>query len=326
MGAATARYAVEIARVLAADDADLRARPPLSSLVCCIAPLAQDADGLESALVFAEAGLPVGFMSMACAGSTGPASIAGTIVQGDAEIVAALTLLQMAHPGAPVFHSLMTGVMHPRTGAHLCTSRPGDVAYVAGVELAHAWGVPTLAGVFGTDAVEPGWQQAEAAAVALTLCALAGAETGSGMGLLDACTVWYPEALVLDADLHERVRADLAAFDTGRDALALDVIRAVGPRGHYLDVRHTRDGLRAMSFSRLTEQAAPDGSRRDPIEVARAEAERILATHEPEPLDEARSRELDRILRAADGDRVLTAGHGARGAATANGDGRGAGA
>ncbi len=45
--------------------------------------------------------------------------------------------------------------------------------------------------------------------MALTLCALAGAETGSGMGLLDACTVWYPEALVLDADLHERVRVDL---------------------------------------------------------------------------------------------------------------------
>ena len=41
-----------------------RQRPPLSLLVCSIAPLAQDRDGLESALLFAEAGLPVGFMSM----------------------------------------------------------------------------------------------------------------------------------------------------------------------------------------------------------------------------------------------------------------------
>ena len=312
MGAVAARYAVEIARVLAADEADLRARPPLSSLVCCIAPLALDADSVESALVFAAAGLPVGFMSMACAGSTGPASIAGTIAQGDAEIVAALTLMQMAHPGAPVFHSLMTGVMHPRTGAHLCTARPGEIAYVAGVELAHAWGVPTLAGVFGTDAVEPGWQQAEAAAVALTLCALAGAETGSGMGLLDACTVWFPEALVLDADLHERVRVDLEAFDTGPDALALDVIRQVGPRGHYLDLRHTRDGLRRMGFSRLTEQVADDGIPRDPVAVARAEAERILATHEPEPLDDARAREIGRIVRAADADAAIAGAEAAR--------------
>jgi len=305
MGERTARYAVEMARVVAGDDAALRARPPLSSLVCTIAPLAQDADGLEAALVFAEAGIPVGFMSMACAGSTGPATIAGTVVQGDAEIVAALVLLQLAYPGAPVYHSLMTGVMHPRTGAHLCTSRAGESAYVVGVEIAHAWGVPTLAGVFGTDAPEPGWQAAESAAVALTLCALAGAETGSGMGLLDACTVWYPEALVLDADIHDRVRADLAAFDTGPDALALDTIRSVGPRGHYLDVLHTRDGMRRLDLSRLTDQpaaAGPDGAGRtcDPIVVARDEATRLLASHRPAPLDDARGRELDRILRAAD--------------------------
>jgi trimethylamine--corrinoid protein Co-methyltransferase len=311
MGARTARYAVEMARVIAGDEATLRARPPLSSLVCTIAPLAQDADGLEAALVFAQAGIPVGFMSMACAGSTGPATIAGTIVQGDAEIVAALTLLQLAYPGAPVYHSLMTGVMHPRTGAHLCTSRAGESAYVAGVEIAHAWGVPTLAGVFGTDAPEPGWQAAEAAAVALTLCALAGAETGSGMGLLDACTAWYPEALVLDADLHDRVRADLAAFDTSPDALALDTIRAVGPRGHFLDQRHTRDGMRRLELSRLTEQPAPSGGMRDPVEVARAEAERILANHRPEPLGDAESREIARILLAADAE--IGAGPGAHG-------------
>ena len=141
--------------------------------------------------------------------------------------------------------------------------------------------------------------------MARTLCALAGAETGSGMGLLDACTAWYPEALVLDADLHDRVRADLAEMDTSPEALALDTIRSVGPRGHHLDLRHTRDGMRRLELSRLTEQPAPAGSAasgrmRDPIAVARDEAARLLATHRPQPLDEAQERELDRILRSAD--------------------------
>jgi len=300
MGERTARYAVEMARVLAGDTRSFRARPPLSSLVCTIAPLAQDADGMEAALVLAEAGLPVGFMSMACAGSTGPATIPGTIVQGDAEIVAALTLIQLAYPGAPVYHSLMTGVMHPRTGDHLSTSWDGEIAYAVGVELAHRWGVPTLAGVFGTDAATPGWQAAEASGVALTLCALAGAETGSGMGLLEACMVLYPEQLILDADLHHRVRADLAGIETSREALALDVIRDVGPRGHYLDRRHTRDNLRRRAFSRLTDQPAPGGGYLDPVDVARERLAWILEHHDPEPLDEARCAELDRILRAAD--------------------------
>jgi trimethylamine--corrinoid protein Co-methyltransferase len=300
MGERMARRAVEMARVIAGDERTMRERPPLSALICTIAPLAQDADGMESALVFAEAGLPVGFMSMATTGSTAPATIGGTIALGDAEIVAALTLIQLAHPGAPVFHSLMPGVLHPRSGAYLATTWEGETAYTAGVEIAHAWGVPTLAGVFGTDAQVPGWESAAAAPVALTLCALAGAETGSGMGLLDGCTVLYPEQLVLDTDIYHRVRVNLAGIDTSRTELALDVIREVGPRGHFLAERHTRDEMRKRVFSDLTEQPDPVGGYRDPIEVAREKVAWILEHHHPEPLDEARAAELDRILRSAE--------------------------
>lgn len=318
-GAPMARAAVEMARVLAGDEATLRARPPLSALVCAIAPLAQDQEGLEGALVFAEAGLPVGIMSMANAGSTGPASIAGTLAQGDAEVIAALVLIQLVHPGAPVFHSLMTGVMDPRTGGFLTTSLGGEIAYAAGVEIAHAWGVPTLAGVFGTDAMVPGWQAAAESAVGLTLCALLGAETGSGMGLVEACTLLYPEQLVLDADLHERVRVDLAGLDTGREALALDVIRRVGPRGHFLYEPSSRDGLRALPFSALTGRATVDGAAVDPVEVARETVGRILAEHWPQPLDVATEAELGRIVAAAD--RELASAGAVTG--TVHGSGRG---
>jgi trimethylamine--corrinoid protein Co-methyltransferase len=300
MGKRPARYAVEMARVLAGDEETLRVRPPLSALICTIAPLAQDDAGMEGALVLAGAGLPVGFMSMAAAGSTGPATIPGTVVLGDAEIVAAMTLIQLVYPGAAVFHSLMTGMMDPRTGSYLATAWENEIAYVVGVELAHAWGVPTLAGVFGTDALVPGWQAAAEAAVALTLCALAGAETGSGMGLLESCTLFTPEQLVLDADLHERVRSTLAAFDTSREALALDVIKAVGPKGHFLHERHTRDEMRRRRFSPLTGRKTPAGTPIDPVDAARAEAARILAEHWPAPLEGGQARELERIVAAAD--------------------------
>ena len=307
MGAPMARWAVEMARVVAGDEATMRDRPMLSALICTIAPLAQDAEGMEGALVLARAGVPVGFMSMATTGSTAPATIAGTLALGDAEIVAALALVQLEVPGAPVFHSLMTGVMDPRSGGYLATSRDGELAYTAGIEIAHHWGVPVLAGVYGTDAPAPGWQSAAEAAVALTIGALLGAETGSGMGLLDGCTVCYPEQLVLDADLHERVRANLAGLDTSPDAIALDVIRRVGPRAHFLYEPHTRDGMRRLEFSALTGQVAADGSARDAVDVARAEVDRILATHHPEPLDPAQLGELERIVAAADADLGATA-------------------
>jgi trimethylamine--corrinoid protein Co-methyltransferase len=296
----TARYAVEMARVIAGDEATLRERPPLSSLICTIAPLAQDAGGMESALVFAEAGLPVGFMSMANTGSTAPATIAGTVVAADAEIVAAMVLIQMARPGAPVYHSLMPGMMHPRTGVYLGTAWEAELFYPAGVELAHMWGVPTLAGIYGTDAATPGWQSAGDAATVLMLCALCGAETGSGMGLLESCTLLCPEAVVLDTDIYHRVRIDLAGIDTSREALALDVIKKVGPGGHFLTQGHTRDHMRQREFSELTNQSLGGGRYRDAVEVAREKTDWILEHHHPQPLGEAQQAELTRILQTAD--------------------------
>jgi trimethylamine--corrinoid protein Co-methyltransferase len=300
MGERLAHYAVEMARVIAEDDESMRTRPPLSLLVCCIAPLAQDRDGMESALVFAEAGLPVGFMSMANVGSTGPATLAGTIVTGDAEIVSAMVLIQMACPGAPVFHSLMPGLMHPHTGAYLATAWEGTLLYPVGVELAHNWGVPTLAGVFATDAQTPGWQSAGDAASSLMLCALTGAETGSGLGLLESCTLLYPEQLILDSDIYQRVRLEAAGLDTSSEALALDIIKAVGPRGQFLRQRHTRENLRRRTFSDLTAQPSPGGGLRDPVELAREKASWILENHHPEPLLPAQKNELSRILSLAD--------------------------
>lgn len=300
MGEATARYAIEMAKVIAGGSATRRARPPLSLLVCCIAPLAQDKEGMESALVFAEAGLPVGFMSMANAGSTAPATIAGTVVTGDAEIVAAMTLIQMAYPGTPTFHSFMPGIMHPRSGAYLGTAWEGTLLYAVGVELAHNWGVPTLAGVFGTDAQVPGWQSAGDAASSLLLLALAGAETGSGLGLVESCTLLYPEALVLDSDIYHRVRLEAAGLDTSQEALALGVIRVVGPRGQFLRHPHTRQHLRRLEFSDLSAQPAVEGGYRDPLEAAREKVDWILMNHHPQPLEERQQVELDKILRTAE--------------------------
>jgi len=223
--------------------------------------------------------------------------------------VAALTLIQMQYPGAPVFHSMMPGIMQPRTGAYLGTAWVGTLIYPVGVEMAHHWGVPSLAGVFATDASVPGWQSAGDAASSLLLCALVGAETGSGLGLLESCKLLYPEAVVLDSDIYHRVRLEAGGLDTSRAALALDVIRAVGPRGHYLQHTHTRAGLRRISYSELANQPARQGGYEDPVTLAREKVNWILENHHPEPLQSHQQRELQRILAAAEGEFSRRPGH-----------------
>jgi len=289
----TARYAVEMAKVVAGSEEAMRRRPPLSLLICTIAPLGHDREATEAALVAAEAGIPVGFMSMPNTGSTAPATIAGTLAVGDAEIVSALVLIQMAFPGAPVYHSFMPGMTHPRTGAFFGHD---SYVYAIGVELAHMWGVPTLAASFGSDAEAPGWDSGMGVGKSSLLCALCGAETASGMGLLRGSTLLYPEGLVLDAELYDGVRADAAGLGTGSADLALDVIHTVGPRGHYLRERHTRDQFHKLDFSDVVHIPDMEGGYRETFEVAREKTDRILENHHPEPLSEAQQAELSRIL------------------------------
>jgi len=294
-----ARHAVAMARVIAGDETTMRARPPLSVLICTIAPLAQDHEAMDAALVLAEAGVPVGFMSMACGGSTAPATQAGTIALADAEIVSAMVLIQLAYPGAPIYHSLMPGIMHPRTGAFNGSAWASDMLYPIGVELAHMWGVPTLAGI-GTGAQTSSWESATGLAANMLLCALCGAETASGIGLRETCTLLFPEDLVLDSEMVHQARVDAAGLDTSNEALALNVIKEVGPRGHFLTQRHTRQHMRAMEFSELTSQPKQGGGFENPIELAREKTEWILANHRPEPLAEDKQAELRQILQAAE--------------------------
>ena len=293
----TARYSVEMAKVVAGNKETMRARPPLSLLICTIAPLAQDAESMEAALIAAEAGIPVGFMSMPNTGSTSPATIEGTISEGDAEIVSAMVLMQMAFPGAPIYHSFMPGLTHPRTGAYISHDA---IIYAAGVELAHMWGVPTLAGTFGGGASKPSWESTMGGGVASLLCSLCGSETGSGMGLLEGSTLLYPEGLVLDAELYHSVRINAGGVDTSPDKMALDVIQTVGQRGHYLGQPHTRDYMHKFEFSDVINVPEKEGGYRDPIVVAREKTDWILQNHHPQPLSEAQQTELSRIIKAAE--------------------------
>ncbi|MGB2963895.1 MAG: trimethylamine methyltransferase family protein [Anaerolineales bacterium] len=293
----TTKYSIEMARVVAGSEERLRNSPPLSLLICTIAPLAMDEAAMDAALVAAEAGIPVGFMAMPNTGSTAPATIAGTIVLGDAEILSAMVLIQMAYPGAPVYHSLMPGMTHPRTGAYYGLD---SYVYAIGVELAHMWGVPTLAGSFGSGAQDLGWEFASGGGKTSMLCALCGGETGSGMGLLRGSTLLVPEALVLDAELYHAVRADLAELNTSPDYMALDVIDAVGPRGHFLRERHTREYFRKLDFSDVQLVPTTAGEYRDVLEVAREKTDWILENHHPEPLSGDQQKELSKIVKAAE--------------------------
>lgn len=300
MGDEAARFAVEMATVVAGSKQALRERPVLSNLICSVAPLAQDHAGLEAALVMAEAGIPVGFLSMPTLGTTAPSTSAGAYVVGDAECISGAVLLQLAYPGAPVFHSIMKAYADPRTGTYVGYSLDSGTARYAPVEIAHHWGLPSLAACFGTDSAAAGtWQAASDVAHDPLLGGLAGPELVTGLGLDRTYTLLYPEGIFLDNEIYQRARYALMAAKVDEESLALDVIAAVGPGGHYLAEEHTRTHMK-HSLKRGLEHELVGGSKyRDPIEAAREKAAWVRANHHPEPLGAPEQAELTRILGAA---------------------------
>ena len=109
----------------------------------------------------------------------------------------------------------------------------------------------------------------------ILLCALCGTDTASGLGLRDTCTLLSPEELVLDTEIYHTLQAEAAGLDTSHEALAIDVVKAVGPRGHFLSQPHTRQHIHPREFSDLISQPKVGGGYRDPIDVAREKTDWI---------------------------------------------------
>ncbi len=302
MGEKLARYAVEIAQVIAGQE-NLRQKPPLSSLICTIAPLCQDKEGIEAALVFAEAGIPVGFMGMPTMGSTAPAVPGGALAIGNAEAVSAMVLMQLVSPGAPVFQSLLVSGMDPQTAEYLVTLPEKYLCNVAAVQMAHDWGVPALGGTFGLNHAEPAtWQLGRDSVYTALMCALAGTDMTIGLGMLDASTLLVPEQIIFDDEIYHTHRTLSQGLDTNLEDFALEVIEEVGPGGHFLSQKHTRTHMREIWIPDLTHpRSDPDrDSELDIRQRARKKFDQILAEHEPQPLKEDVKTEIDRILKTAE--------------------------
>jgi trimethylamine--corrinoid protein Co-methyltransferase len=300
-GEALARCAVQMATAVA-DARGPGAPPVLSDLIGTVSPLVLDDDGTSAGLVFGEAGIPVCYVTMPTLGTTAPATPAGALVVGAAEIVAAAVLHQLAAPGAPVWGSIMSSYADPRNALTLSAPLEDRCRFLS-TELLHAFGLPSLGAFGGTDATEPGtWQHGVEQAAQLLQLPLDGCETYTGIGLHGTYTVFAPEDLILDDDLYHRARAAFRELAAGEEELALEAIAAVGPGGNFLAHTHTRRHMRDTVVRAITQQVAADGRHyREALEVARERAHDILEHYEPAPLGDDTRRELRRLVAAADG-------------------------
>lgn len=294
-----APYVVELAQTVRESSADFRSRPPICANICTIAPLSHDAHGLETALVYAEAGIPMSFMSMPTMGSTAPATPLGALVQGDAEVISAIVLVQLAKPGTPVMHSVISSLMEPHTGGYI-GDLPLPLNWMA-TQIGHSWGIPSLGGGgVASNAAGTGWLSGSEGGLGAAQIPLAGGDITGFLGLLDNSMILSPEKIILDYEIIENVYDLFYGFEFNEEDFALEVIANVGPGDHFLRQKHTRKHLRDFRFSPLLRQLDETNQQRDPVEVAFEKYAVLAETSNPEPLADNVLKEMGVILEMAE--------------------------
>jgi trimethylamine--corrinoid protein Co-methyltransferase len=297
------RFAIEMAVSLAGSRQALRQRPLLSIMQCTTSPLGQDGGSLEAGLLAAEAGLPVGYMTMASCATTGPATLAGNLVVGNAEVLSALVLMQMHAPGCPVYYAAAQTAADLRTGAYT-GGGPADFLFGAATNvLADFYRVPLSMGAFATGAKEPDWQAAVDNSLSTFMAVSTLSDMLLGAGLLHGSRIFSYEQILMDCEIWDLLHATFQGIVMDDENLALDAIRQVGPGGNFLGNKHTLKHMRELWQPSLmdrrpysTWELKRDGAR----DFARQKARNILNEDKPEALDPQLQLEFGRIIAEAE--------------------------
>lgn len=302
----TARYILEIYKAVAGGERALRERPMIEAFLEPISPLRLGRDGLDILKEFVKAGQPASFGPMAMASGTAPATLAGTLAQENAEVLAGIVVAQILEPGTPVTYGGIPHIMDQRTSICSFGSPEQGLMAVAMVQMAHFYGFPVYINVGITDSKLLDVQAGLEKGMTMIMGALAGADTFGHAGICGtdhgASLPW----LLIDNEMMAYTKRIVRGFDVNDETLAVDVIKSVGPGGTFLaeshTVRHFRQELwfPSPTWTRDTwEGWETDDEGRSMGDRAWEEVQTILSSHESEPIDEELAQEIDSIVDAA---------------------------
>jgi trimethylamine---corrinoid protein Co-methyltransferase len=284
-------------------------RRKLVSFVCCFkSPFVYGEENCRVLFECARLGLPLLIETDPISGATAPVTLAGLLVQQNAELLFAITLAQLVKPGAPVFFAHAPTVMDMRSGAvsEGCPER--CLYYIYCAQLCRHYDIPSC-GVPGTsDSKSNDLQSGIERTATLFTAALAGYNLlYSAAGTINGVLTSSLEGIVVDDELYSYLRRVLRGIDFSPETVqsSIDVIAAVAHTGKsFLSERHTRDHLRGEHWfpslmDRRTYEVFASSQNKGILDSARDKAKKILAEHTPVPLPPGAQKAIDAVVERA---------------------------
>ncbi len=253
---------------------------------------------LRKLLLCAEHRIPRVYIPMPMAGSTAPAGLAGTLVQLTAEVLGGLVIQQLKNRGAPFIYGGIPSTMDMKTFIVAYGAPEVSLMSAGMTDMAHYYQLPVFTTAGCGDAKFVDLQFAVEAALSCLMAALSGGNLIHDTALMDAAQMVSPEGIVLVDEIVGMIKRIMGGIPVNDETVALDVIRGVGPGGHYLDHDHTLRHFREMWYPNFFDQMRHDvwllGEKLSIGDKINLKTREILQTHEVEPLPSDVLKEEDR--------------------------------
>ncbi len=306
----SAKYIIELLIALRGDERKAAELPLCYPLLEPISPLRFPTDGIDLLYETARVNMPVHIGPMAQMGLSAPCTLAGTMAQENAEILAGVVITQLIRPGMPVCYG---GICHAfdMQSTQLIFAGPEQAIFgVAVTQMGKHYGLPVYINVGLTDSKRPDAQAGLEAGVTLAAGAAAGADVFGHMGICGVDQATSLDMLTLQNEVISYVESTMREIDFSDEAIGLDVIDEAGPGGTFIDTMHTVQHFRKELWTptlldRQFYQAWKDAGATSAEERCRHRKQEILATHTVEPVGEELDKAMSEIVAAAK--RELTA-------------------
>jgi trimethylamine--corrinoid protein Co-methyltransferase len=265
-----------------------------------VSPLHLDTGVTDILIEWCRHGLPVVLSSAPMAGSTSPVTLAGTLVQLNAEQLSGIVLTQLVRPGTPVLAGYIPGVADMRTGGYLGGAVEFGMMQAAAAQLAHFYQVPIYCSGGMTDSKLPDAQAGYEKMATLLLAAMGGCNyIHHAFGMVTNMSVASLEQAVIDDEMVGMAMRVLRGIEVTEDSMAVEAIHRVEPGGHYLMDAHTVQFMRSELFypplaDRQNRAMWRGAGKQDTRARAIARVEKLLQEHQAPGLPS----EVDAAVRA----------------------------
>ncbi|MGR3803976.1 trimethylamine methyltransferase family protein [Marinibacterium profundimaris] len=232
-------------------------------------------------------------------GAMAPVSVAGTLTQVLAEVLAGIAYSQLVRPGAPVIFGAFVTSIDMNSGAPTFgTPEASHILYGAG-QLARRMNLPFRSGGSLCGSKLPDAQAAYETANTLNTALMGGVNFMlHACGWLEGGLVSSFEKFVMDADQLGALHKLAEGIAVDENAQAMDAIREVGPGGHYLGCAHTQANFKSAFWrSELLDykpfETWDEAGARDTQMLATDRVAKLLETYQQPQLDPAIAEALD---------------------------------